>query len=188
MKFSSSDLRRWCRVLHRDISYLFAGMVFIYAISGIYMNHRDIINPHYSVTCTELVISDLPAQAEMDKAAVERLMERVGVTERYTKHYFPKENQLKVFLKGSSTLEANLQSGEIVYESLRRRPLVSQMTTLHYNPGKWWTWFSDIFAVALIVITITGLVMLKGSKGLWGRGGIELIIGIVIPILLLVLN
>ena len=124
----------------------------------------------------------------MDKAAVIALMERVGVSERYTKHYFPKENRLKVFLKGSSTLEADLISGSVVYESLRRRPLVSQMTTLHYNPGKWWTWFSDAFAIALIVITITGLAMLKGNRGLWGRGGVELLIGIAIPILLSLLN
>lgn len=188
MKFSSSDIRRWCRILHRDISYFFAGMVLIYALSGIYMNHRDTINPHYTVSRTEIVITDLPAQADMDKVAVEALMERVGVREKYTKHYFPKDNHLKVFLKGSSTLEADLATGSIVYESLRRRPLVSQITTLHYNPGKWWTWFSDIFAIALIVITITGLVMLKGNKGLIGRGGVELLIGVAIPVLLFLLN
>lgn len=188
MKFSSSEFRRWCRIIHGDISFLFAGMVLIYALSGIYMNHRDAINPHYTVSRTEVVLSGLPAQADMDKAAVIALMERVGVSERYTKHYFPKENRLKVFLKGSSTLEADLISGTVVYESLRRRPLVSQMTTLHYNPGKWWTWFSDAFAIALIVITITGLAMLKGNRGLWGRGGVELLIGIAIPVLLFLLN
>ena len=188
MKFSSSEFRRWCRIIHGDISFLFAGMVLIYALSGIYMNHRDAINPHYTVSRTEVVLPDLPAQADMDKAAVIALMERVGVSERYTKHYFPKENHLKVFLKGSSTLEADLISGSVVYESLRRRPLVSQMTTLHYNPGKWWTWFSDAFAIALIVITITGLAMLKGNRGLWGRGGVELLIGIAIPVLLSLLN
>ena len=188
MKFSSSEFRRWCRIIHGDISFLFAGMVLIYALSGIYMNHRDAINPHYTVSRTEVFLSGLPAQADMDKAAVIALMERVGVSERYTKHYFPKDNRLKVFLKGSSTLEADLISGSVVYESLRRRPLVSQMTTLHYNPGKWWTWFSDAFAIALIVITITGLAMLKGNRGLWGRGGVELLIGIAIPVLLSLLN
>ena len=76
----------------------------------------------------------------------------------------------------------------MVYESLRRRPLVSTMTTMHYNPNKWWTWFADAFAVALITITLTGLLMLKGKKGLWGRGGVELLIGIAIPMLLLFLS
>ena len=31
MKFNSNTLRRWCRLVHRDLSYLFAGMVLIYA-------------------------------------------------------------------------------------------------------------------------------------------------------------
>lgn len=42
--------------------------------------------------------------------------------------------------------------------------------------------------MALMVITLTGLFMLKGNKGLWGRGGIELLIGIAIPILFVLLS
>ena len=187
MKFSSSEFRRWCRIIHGDISFLFAGMVLIYALSGIYMNHRDQINPHYSITRKVYAINDLPAQQSFDREAVESLMVRIGADERYTKHYFPREGQLKVFLKGGSSIEADLAKGRVVYESLRRRPLVSQMTTLHYNPHKWWTWFSDAFAVSLIVITLTGMFMIKGRKGLWGRGGVEMLIGIALPILLLLL-
>ena len=44
MKWSSS-IRKWSRLIHRDLSFFFAGMVLIYAISGIVMNHRDTINP-----------------------------------------------------------------------------------------------------------------------------------------------
>lgn len=185
MKLSSSTLRKWCRTIHRDLSYIFSGMVLIYAISGLVMNHRDTINPHYSVSQKEMVVKGLPGQADFDRQQVEALMEQVGVSERYTKHYFPRPDHLKVFLKGGSSLEANIVSGKVYYESLTRRPLISTMTTLHYNPGQWWTWFSDVFAVALIVITLTGVFMLKGKNGLWGKGGIELLIGILIPIALL---
>ena len=188
MRFSSNNFRRWCRLLHRDLSFIFAGMVFIYALSGIYMNHRDTINPRYTITRTEQTISDLPTKEALTREGVEEIMARIGIEESYTKHYFPKENSLKVFLKGGSSLEVDITSGCAVYESLKRRPLISQMTTLHYNPGRWWTWFSDIFAVALMVITLTGLFMLKGNKGLWGRGGIELLIGIAIPILFVLLS
>lgn len=58
---------------------------------------------------------------------------------------------------------------------MKRRPLISSMVQLHFNPGKWWTWFADAFAVCLIIITVSGIVMIKGPKGLWGRGGIELV-------------
>lgn len=184
MKSSSNKFRIKCRAIHRDLSYLFSGMILIYAISGFVMNHRDSINPHYTVTLSQHTIDNLPQQADLDKEAVRELMEQVGVEEAYTKHYFPEQNHLKVFLKGGSSLEADLATGQVVYESLRRKPLLSTITTLHYNPGKWWTWFSDIFVISLVVITLTGLVMLKGKNGLWGRGGIELLIGIAIPLIL----
>jgi hypothetical protein len=90
-----------------------------------------------------------------------------------------------VFLKGGSSLQANIVKGHVVYESLARRPLISTMTTLHYNPGKWWTWFGDAFALSLVIITLTGIFMLKGKKGLWGKGGIELLVGMLIPVLLI---
>lgn len=188
MKLSSSQLRRWCRAIHRELSFFFSGMVLIYAISGLFMNHRDTFNPHYSVTRTVQTLTELPAQADVDRSQVESLMARMGVVEKYMKHYFPTANHLKVFLKGGSSLEVDLANGRAVYESLRRRPLLSTMTNLHYNPGRWWTWFADLFAGGLIVITISGIVMLKGRRGLWGYGGIELTAGILLPLLLLFLS
>ena len=37
------------------------------------------------------------------------------------------------------------------------------------------------------MIVLTGLVMVRGPKGLWGRGGVELLAGMVIPLLFLFL-
>ena len=180
--------RKWSRILHRDVSYLFAGMILIYALSGILMNHRGDLNPHYSVSLQEYrVETDLTDKTKVDKALVLTLLEPLGEAGNYTKHYFPKEGQLKVFLKGGSSLVVNTQTGDAVYENLKRRPLLSDMVKLHYNPTKWWTIFSDAFAVCLILITLTGMVMVKGPKGFWGRGGILFIIGIVIPVLFLYL-
>ena len=55
MKWSSS-IRKWSRLIHRDLSFFFAGMVLIYAISGIVMNHRDTINPNFSIERKEYKI------------------------------------------------------------------------------------------------------------------------------------
>lgn len=190
MKFSkvATALRRWSRLVHRDLSFFFSGMVLIYAISGIVMNHRNTINPNYSVELREYSITEaMPPQSGMKKDDVLRLLAPLGEEKNYTKHYFPKENQMKVFLKGGSSLVVNLSTKQAVYEKLTRRPLISALTKLHYNPGRWWTHFADAFAVGLIVITVTGLVMVKGNKGLWGRGGVELATGILIPLLFLFL-
>ena len=172
MKWSSS-IRKWSRLIHRDLSFFFAGMVLIYAISGIVMNHRDTINPNFSIERKEY------------KENVLTLLQPLGEEGNYTKHYFPKEDIMKVFLKGGSNLQVNVRTGEAVYESVTRRPLIGAMARLHYNPGQWWTYFADIFAVGLIIITLSGVIMLKGNKGIIGRGGIEMIVGIVIPVLFL---
>lgn len=180
-------LRRWCRVIHRDLSFFFAGIILIYAVSGIVMNHKNSINPHYTVTRTEYKIAeDLSDKSRVNEETVKALLEPLGEVKNFTKYYYPKPDRIKVFLKGGSSLVVDTQSGDAVYESVKRRPLISSMVQIHYNPGRWWTWFADAFAVCLIIITLSGLVMNGGSKGLWGRGGIELIAGILVPILFLV--
>lgn len=182
----SNEIRRWSRLIHRDLSFFFSGMVLIYAISGIVMNHRDTINPNFSIERKEYKITEeLPNKAQMSKDKVLTLLAPLGEEGNYTKHYFPKEEVLKVFLKGGSNLLVNVRTGDAVYESVTRRPLIGAMARLHYNPGQWWTYFADIFAIGLIIITLSGLIMLKGSKGIIGRGGIELLAGILIPILFL---
>ena len=183
-----SAFRKWSRIIHRDVSYLFAGMILIYALSGILMNHRRDLNPHYSVEVKEFkVTQDLSDKDKIDKALVLEVLQPLEEADNYTKHYFQKDGRMKVFLKGGSNLVVDTQTGAAVYEKLERRFLLSDMVKLHYNPGKWWTTFSDIFAVSLILITLTGMVMIKGKKGFWGRGGILFVIGILLPILFLIL-
>ena len=160
--------RKWSRIIHRDLSFFFAGMILIYAISGIVMNHRDSINPHYTVTRTEYKITeDLSDKSKVNEKMILTLLEPLGEAGNFT------------------SLVINTRTKDAVYEGVKRRPLISSMVQLHFNPGKWWTWFADAFAVCLIIITVSGIVMIKGPKGLWGRGGIELVAGILIPILFL---
>lgn len=187
MKLSSQWLK-WCRLVHRDVSFFFAGMVLIYAISGLVMNHRDSINPNYSVERHVYTATHpLPAQASISPNDVKALLQPIGEADNYTKHYFPEPGQMKVFLKGGSSLVMNLSTRQVIYEEVTRRPLLGAMSKLHYNPGSWWTYFADAFAVALILITLTGLFMVKGSRGLWGRGGIELLAGLLVPLAFLLL-
>ena len=181
-------VRRACRWLHRELSYLFAGMVVIYALSGLFMNHRRSIDPSCVVSRKVYQIDEkLPGKDGMTREQVLALLRPLGEADNFTQFYFPEPEQLKVFLKGGSSLVVNTGTGESVYESVKPRPLIAPMVKLHFNPGSWWTWFADIFAVCLILITLTGIWMVKGPKGLWGRGGVELIIGILIPILFLLI-
>lgn len=188
-KINGPKLRKWLRIIHRDLSYFIAGAVIIYALSGILMNHKDTLNPNYSVSLKEVQVAGtfpMP-QESITRTTVDEMLEVYGEKKNYTKHYFPDEQVMKVFLKGGSSLVVDLRSGRGEYEQIRRRPILSQFARLHYNPGKGWTIFADIFAGGLIIVTITGLLMTTGKHGLRGRGGIEFLLGILIPLLFILL-
>ncbi len=190
MKFNNPPnvIRKWSRIIHRDLSFFFTGAILIYAISGIIMNHRDSINPHYSVALNSFVlVKKLPPQNEISKEDVIEILTNLDEADSYTKHYFPEKNILKVFIKGGSSLVVDIDTHTATFEKLTKRPILSFITKLHYNPGRWWTLFADLFAFSLLIITLSGLIMLKGRKGLSGRGGVELIAGMLVPLLFLLI-
>ena len=175
-----AQIRKWFRIIHRELSYVFAGMLLVYAISGIALNHKATFNSSYRIERTE---HQLQAEGTLDE-----WLALCGMEGKEIQHYNPDENTLKVFLKGNSTLTVDLTTHIGVLEVVKKRPVLGNLSKLHYNmQGKAWTWFSDIFACALILIMLTGLLMLKGKHGLWGIGGIELLIGILIPLLFILL-
>lgn len=189
MKFTANRFRLWCRNLHRDLSFVFAGMFIVYALSGIAMNHRDTFNPDYAVKRTEIRLdASLFSQGELQKAQVLEILESLGEAGNFTQFYYPEPHRLKVFLKGGSSLLVDTGSGIGVHEKLVRRPVFSFMTKLHYNPGRAWTYFADAFAIAMILITLSGICMMKGKKGILGWGGLEFGAGILIPALILLVS
>jgi hypothetical protein len=182
-------MRKWFRNIHRELSYFFAGVICIYAISGICLNHKRDFNSNITITRYELSMAgEFPVDADsVSKETVHDYISQLPDTETYTKHSAVGENSLKMFFKGGSSLEVDMNNGKALYEKIRKRPVFSSLNRLHYNPTRWWTWFSDIFAVCLLIITVTGLFMIKGPKGMIGRGGIEFLIGILIPLLFILL-
>ena len=179
-----NNVRKISRRVHRDFSFFFAGVILIYAISGIALNHKATFNPNYDISRRTFAIEGtLPSRSNVTEEWVkEHLLRPVDEEQAYTKHYFPQPNTVKVFLKGGSSVVADLTTGQAEYEAFKRRPFFSAVSRLHYNPGRWWTLFSDIFAIALILITITGFTMMKGRKGLIGWGGVELLAGLLFPL------
>ena len=177
--------RKWNRVIHRDLGYLFFGMTIIYALSGIAINHLDDWNPNYIITTNNVEFTD-EINTEMDKTAVVSFLNKFDEGRNYKKHYFPNDNFLKVFLKNGVAV-FNISGGVGTIEKTKKRPIFKEMNYLHYNPGLWWTWFSDIFAGALILIAISGLFILKGKTGITERGAWLTILGIIIPVLFLLI-
>lgn len=181
----SFQWRKWFRVVHRDFGYLFFGLTIVYGISGITLNHLDEWNSNYIVVRKEITIQD-PGQIsrKMTKDEARALLEPFGEDHGYKNHYFPTSNQLKIFLKGGSAV-INTETGNGLLERVTRRPFFREMNYLHYNPVKSWTWVSDVYAGALIILAITGLFLVRGSKGITKRGAWLTLLGIIVPIVFL---
>ena len=182
-KSYSDIIRKWSRLLHRDLSFFFAGILMIYAISGFMLNHKKDFNSDYLIRQKQIRFTEPIGESPGNKPGICRKTVKNNRKEnRYLKHYSPEPGCIKIFIKGGSSLVIHTESGEGIYESIKKRPVISWFNRLHYNPSRWWTVFSDIFILSLLIITFTGLIMIKGPKGFWGRGGIEFALGLLIPI------
>jgi uncharacterized protein len=174
------------RALHRDLGYFFFGMIIIYALSGIAMNHLDDWNPRYTVETRESIWGGPTLTTPLEEKTALEILDQFGEREGYKKHFTYDSGDMKIFIKNGSVL-VNPETGLCRLEKLNRRPVFFQVTFLHYNPKNFWTWFSDLFAGALMIIGITGLFLLSGKRGLKGRGGFLAGTGIIIPLILLLL-
>ena len=75
------------------------------------------------------------------------------------------------------------RSGVVERTLSRDRALLRQMNYLHLNQGRrWWTYVADFFAVALILLAVSGALVVRGKRGLRGWGGAWLAAGIILPV------
>ena len=179
-------LRRWNNAIHRDTGYLCIGMTLIYAISGIVLNHfksGDLVHPDYAKSYKEVVVP-LPKDGNVTEAYVFSVLDRLGEKDHYKSHVLGTKS-LEIFLSMGSVY-IDLTNGSAQVE--KKTPLygIREFNLLHYNNiKKLYTWFSDLYAVALIFMAITGMFVLKGKNGILKRGAWLTFIGILLPALFL---
>lgn len=170
----------------------------LFAVTGITLNHAGQIEAQPQVT---LRTAQLPeplraqwADAEPDATARAGLQQwlRDQWQLRSTLDGLEWDND-ELYLPlprpgGDGWLSADLTSGEVEYE-VTDRGWISWLNDLHKgrNTGLAWSWFLDLFAVACLVFSLTGLLLLylhgRQRPGTWPVVGL----GLVIPLLLIVL-
>ncbi len=177
--------RYWFRVIHRDFGYFLFGMTVIYALSGIALNHLNDWDPSYTKISNKVKV-DISNYDLTKKEDVLKLIDIFGEKKNYKKHIKKRGGVTKIFLERGSFFV--YPTGDIEYEKWKRRPIFHAINFLHYNPGKWWKWFSDIFSVGLIIIAITGIFIVRGKYGITRRGLIYTLLGIIIPLIFLIFH
>ena len=89
---------------------------------------------------------------------------------------------MKVFIE-SGELAINPSTGEGVLRYLEQRPLIFEMNKLHKATlGTTWKWVSDLMALVLLFVAISGIFLLKGKRGFLRWGVWWLVTGFVVPL------
>jgi hypothetical protein len=117
-----------------------------------------------------------------DQAIAAAVTARLGVTKSPTDVYRASREQLDIVLDGR-TIHVNPITGRVFDEGQEPRFLLRAANWLHLNRGKKaWRYFADGYAAALILLAFSGMFMLPGRRGLLGRGGIFVLLGVAIPV------
>lgn len=169
------------RSLHRDIGYFCIGLTLIFAISGITLNHLDDWNPNYDVTHDVKVVEGLESKIETPHFETWLLAElKIGTAIKA--RFWESPNKYKLFTKNNHTLIISPNENKVIIEQIKPRFLLRSFNFLHLNEAKKaWTYFSDFYAALLIYLALSALFMVKGKKGVWGKHGMFVIAGIIIP-------
>lgn len=206
--------RRTLIALHRDLGFFAVGLTLVYAVSGIAVNHREDWDYNYS---RERATERIGSPAELlgvDRAAdgltevgaaaaapgalartrqdalVERISVVLGRKDRPYKVMWRGRDRLSLLFgkADEDIVDYRPSRGEVEHEVKRDRFLIRQLNFLHLNEGrKAWTWIGDGYAGVLIFLALSGSLIVKGRKGLKGRGGVYLGLGVLVPVVLYLL-
>lgn len=180
-----AKFRKWNNIIHRDLGYLIFGLTIIYAVSGFVLNHvkADGWHPDYVFSSKETTIDKSLIPLEFKEENAIKILENIG--ESGFKNFVFSGDDIIIYFKNGSVVFDKF-TGEALIEKKTPLYIIKEFNLLHYNNvKKLYTYLADLYAIALFVMAITGLFVIKGKKGITGRGKWLTAIGILIPILIL---
>ena len=174
--------RRLNHILHRDIGYLSIGLTIVYAVSGLAVNHIADWNPNYRIEQSVRSVAPMEFPAPGDRAAVAAILESLDLPTDFRTTFRRDSANLRIFLD-DGVVDLEPAAGRATVELVQHRVVLYAANALHLNsPKKLWTWVADLYAVSLGLLAITGLFVLKGKKGITGRGAWLTAIGVAVPV------
>ena len=174
--------RAWLRALHRDAGYLAVGLTLVYALSGLAINHIADWDPNFS-TETEIHQVETPIPRGSEAEAAAHVSAAIGIDRPHADAFFDGDTLEVYFDESERRLVVDMTSGRVTETYKDPRFLLRVANWLHYNRGKKaWTYIADGYAIFLLFLAVSGLFMIKGKKGLIGRGAILVAIGVAVPI------
>ncbi len=178
--------RPWLRALHRDLGYLGVGLTFVYALSGLALNHIASWDPNFKqINRTHQLSVPLTGS---DEAVARSVLGALALSEPTRELYRASPSQLDIVLD-KRTLHVDIERKVVVEEGQEPRFFLRVANYLHLNRGKKaWSYIADAYAGALLFLAVSGLFMIPGKKGLLGRGALLVALGAAVPTLYVLLS
>jgi len=191
--------RRTLLVLHRDVGFFALGLTLVYGVSGLAVNPRGDWDYNASSALTRHAVgspaellgleADGVAPGALARAEQARLVTTLArLSERSeapTKVMWRSPGRLSLLYGegGRDVVDYLPESGVLELERRRPRPLLRQLNFLHLNEGRsFWTYVADLYALALVFLGVSGVLVVRGRRGLGGRGGLYALAGVVVPL------
>ena len=173
----------------------------LFAVTGITLNHAGAIEASPEVVSKELVLpetllagmEDLPGEQGNDTPIPDELADwldaELGVDATGRANEWS-EDELYIPLPragGDAWVAIDRYSGDVLFEDTDRG-WIAYFNDLHKgrDTGVAWSWFIDIFAVACVIFSLTGLLLLqvhaKKRRSTWPIVGA----GLIIPLFLMI--
>ena len=149
---------RW----HRRLGFLVTGMLLVFTVSGIALNHQSHWDPYYTISKTSEVVEGLRPSMSEDELDL-YLRKRYGVEEDLESSFWESSLNVKMSYTNGISYMVDLQDNSIVTEVTRKRLGIYNLIHLHLNGIKGlWILAADAFAVGLIVLSLSGIYLAKG--------------------------
>jgi len=174
--------RKWFRALHRDVGYVAVALTIAYALSGLAVNHIEDWNPNYRFETERFDLGPLPPgsiAAQADHVVARLKLDPAAVRG----HFQESATDLRIFLPDGQDVRVDTATGRGRVKTITTRAVLFEVNALHLNNLKGvWTYVADLFAIALMFLALTGVTMMKGDRGITGRGKWFVGAGLLIPV------
>ncbi|HET6334503.1 MAG TPA: PepSY-associated TM helix domain-containing protein [Polyangiales bacterium] len=178
--------RAFLRSLHRDAGYLVVGLTFVYALSGLAVNHVADRDPSFdNYEWTHQLGGPISGS---DSQISQRVLDALKIHDTPRDVYRSTDDTLDITFD-KRTLHVTLSQGSVLDQGQEPRFFLRAANYLHLNRGKKaWTYVADTYAVVLLFLAVSGLFMIKGRQGLIGRGLVLVSLGAAVPIAYVLLS
>jgi hypothetical protein len=172
------------RSLHRDLGYFFVGLIIAFSISGLFLNHREVWHPlNYEYASESVNVGKNLKKDILDENRIEKISETLNINDKIRRFGF--EDDIVWVSYEKADLEFNLSTGAGSLKKFMVTPVLGQMTQLHIDTNVFWIYYSDIFAISLLVIAITAIIFPKGKYSFKKYGWKLALSGLLFPLIFL---